>query len=292
MKISISITDVSWSANAGGIAHALREVVQLADTSGLDTVWVPDHLLQADPASSLDEPMLEAYTTLGFLAATTQRVRLGTLVTAASVRPPALLLKSVTTLDVLSNGRAWLGLGAGYHEGEADAMGLPLPPRRERVERLEETLRIARQMWRADDAPFEGTHYRLGRPINVPAPIAHPHPPILIGGMGERTTLRLVAEHADACNLFDIPDGGATVRRKLDVLARHCDELGRPYDAIEKTISTRLEPDESASAFAERCAALGRFGIDHAVVIRSGPWTPVEIATLAAAAAELATNHT
>ena len=291
MKISISITDVSWSASAGGIAHALREVVQLADTSGLDTVWVPDHLLQADPSSSLDEPMLEAYTTLGFLAAATQRVRLGTLVTAASVRPPALLLKSVTTLDVLSNGRAWLGLGAGYHEGEADAMGLPLPPPRERVERLEETLRIARQMWRADEAPFEGTHYRLVRPINVPAPITHPHPPILIGGMGEHTTLRLVAEHADACNLFDIPDGGATVLRKLEVLARHCDELGRRYDAIEKTISTRLQPGESAGAFAERCTALGRLGIDHAVVIASGAWTPDRVTTLAVAAAELATHH-
>ncbi len=291
MIISISITNLSWPAGAGGIARALCEVVQLADAGGLDTVWVPDHLLQADPSSSLGEPMLEAYTTLGFLAAATQRVRLGTLVTAASVRPPALLIKSVTTLDVLSNGRAWLGLGAGYHEAEADAMGLPLPPPRERAERLDETLRIARQMWRADETPFEGAHYRLARPINVPAPITRPQPPILVGGMGERTTLRLVAEHADACNLFDIPDGGATVLRKLDVLARHCDELGRPYDAIEKTISTRLAPGESARAFAERCAALGRLGIDHAVVIRSGPWTPDDVATLAAAAAELATSR-
>ena len=146
-------------------------------------------------------------------------------------------------------------------------------------------------MWRADETPFEGAHYRLVRPINVPAPITRPHPPILIGGMGEQTTLRLVAEHADACNLFDIPDGGATVLRKLDVLARHCDQLGRRYDAIEKTITTRLEPGESAGAFAERCAALGRLGIDHAVVIRSDPWTPDAVATLALAAAELATNR-
>jgi F420-dependent oxidoreductase-like protein len=285
MNVSLNITNVSWPTRDGGIATALRELVELADASSIDTVWVPDHLLQADPSSSLDEPMLEAYTTLGFLAAATRRVRLGTLVTAASVRPPALLIKAVTTLDVLSDGRAWLGLGAGYHELEAEAMGLPLPAPRERAERLGETLQIARQMWRGDETPFEGAHYRLARPINVPAPLTRPHPPILIGGMGERTTLRLVAEHADACNLFDIPDGGATVRHKLDVLARHCDELGRPYDAIEKTISTRFEPGESARAFADRCAALEQLGIGHAIAIRSGPWTPGDVATLAAAAA-------
>jgi F420-dependent oxidoreductase-like protein len=225
--------------------------------------------------------MLEAYTTLGFLAAQTERVKLGTMVTGVTFRPPSLLVKAVTTLDVLSGGRAWLGVGAGYHEDEARAMDLPLPPVGERFERLEETLRLARQMWTGDATPFEGRHYRLERPVGNPLPLRRP--PILIGGMGERKTLRLVAEHADACNLFDIPDEGRTIRHKLDVLARHCEAVGRPYDAIEKTVSTRLNPGESAEEFAERCAGLAALGLDHAVVVTAGPWTEEAVGTLAAA---------
>ena len=228
----------------------------------MDTVWVADHLLQADPtAAPGDTEMLEAYTTLGFLAAQTERVRLGTMVTGVTFRPPALLVKAVTTLDVLSGGRAWLGLGAGYHGEEAAAMGLPLPPVAERFERLEETLRIAARMWAGDESPFEGRHYRLERPEGSPPPIQRPRPPILIGGTGERKTLRLVARYADACNLFDIPDGGRTVTHKLAVLAQHCDDVGRPYDEIEKTLSTRLEAGESSEAFVARCR--GRSGARH-----------------------------
>ena len=186
--------------------------MRAAEAAGLDTVWVPDHLLQADPSSTPEAEMLEAYTALGFLAAQGGRVRLGTMVTAATFRTAALLVKAVTTLDVLSGGRAWLGIGTGYHEGEARALGLPLPPRGERYERLEETLRIALQMWAGDESAFSGVHYALERPVNSPQAITRPHPPILIGGMGERRTLRLVARYADACNLFDIPDGGKTIR--------------------------------------------------------------------------------
>jgi F420-dependent oxidoreductase-like protein len=250
----------------------------------VDTVWVVDHLLQADPTAGPDDTeMLEAYTTLGFLAAQTERVRLGTMVTGVTFRPPALLVKAVTTLDVLSGGRAWLGLGAGYHGEEAEAMGLPLPPVAERFERLEETLQIAARMWAGDDAPFEGRHYRLGRPSGSPPPAQRPGPPILIGGTGERKTLRLVARYADACNLFDIPDGGRTVRHKLAVLARHCADLARPYEQIEKTLSTRLEAGETSDAFAGRCAAAAALGIEHMVVLTSGPWTTEALATLAAA---------
>jgi F420-dependent oxidoreductase-like protein len=227
--------------------------------------------------------MLEAYTALGFLAAQTDRVRLGTMVAAVTYRPPAVLIKAVTTLDVLSGGRAWLGVGSGYQEDEARAMGLPLPAVAERFERLEETLRLAKQMWSGDQSPFHGRHYALERPVESPLPISQPHPPILIGGAGERKTLRLVAEYGDACNLFDIPDGGATVRHKLEVLARHCEDAGRPYGEIDKTLSTRLEPDESADAFAERCARLAELGIEHAVVITAGPWSEEGVATLAAA---------
>lgn len=284
MRVSVSVTNYSWPSGPEGLGPELAWLAGAADQSGVDTVWVADHLLQADPtAASDDTEMLEAYTTLGFLAAQTQRVRLGTMVTGVTFRPPALLVKAVTTLDVLSGGRAWLGIGAGYQQDEAQAMGLPLPAVAERFERLEETLQIAARMWAGDDAPYEGKHYRLGRPVGSPLPIRRPHPPILVGGTGERKTLRLVAQYADACNLFDIPDGGRTVTHKLAVLARHCDQVGRPYEAIEKTLSTRLQPGESPGAFIGRCAAAAALGIEHVVVITSGPWTSDALATLAGA---------
>ena len=169
------------------------------------------------------------------------------------------------------------GIGAGYHAAEAEAMGLFLPSTAERFARLEETLAIARRMWAGDATPYEGRHYALGRPVNEPPAPTRPHPPILIGGMGEKHTLRLVARYGDACNLFDIPDGGATIRRKLDVLRRHRDALGRPYDAIDKTVSTRYTPGESP---APRMDALAELGIEHAVFITGGPWTPTDIAAL------------
>jgi F420-dependent oxidoreductase-like protein len=283
MRISLNITDFSWPGGPSRLAPELERIVHVADEGGLDTVWLSDHLIQAAPGSTPDSEMLEAYTALGFLAGQTRRVRLGTMVTAVTYRPPAVLIKAVTTLDVLSGGRAWLGIGAGYQEDEARALGLPLPPVGERFERLEETLRLALQMWSGDESPFHGRHSTLERPVGSPRPVTRPHPPILIGGAGERKTLRLVARYGDACNLFDIPDGGATVRHKLDVLARHCEELGRPYEDIDKTLSTRLGPDEPAEAFAERCAQLAELGIEHVVVITAGPWTEEGVATLAAA---------
>lgn len=283
MRVSLSITNYSWPDGPAGFGSHLERVAQAADAAGLHTVWVNDHLIQADPNSTPEADMLEAYSTLGFLAAQTRRVRLGTLVTGATFRSPALLVKAVTTLDVLSGGRAWLGIGAGHQEDEARAMGLHLPPMGERFERLEETLRLALQMWSGDESPFEGRHYRLERPLNNPQSLTKPHPPILIGGMGERKTLRLVAQYADACNLFDIPDGGRMAKHKLEVLARHCEALGRPYDDIDKTVSTRLGADESPGAFTQRCGQLERLGFDHAVVLRAGPWTEAAVATLAAA---------
>jgi len=283
VRISLSVTNYSWP----DLDADLAQTVRAADELGLDTVWVADHLIQADPTSVPDSEMLEAYTTLGFLAAQTERIRLGTMVTAVTFRPPSVLIKAVTTLDVLSGGRAWLGVGAGYLEDEARAMDLPLPPTRERFERLEETLRLAHRMWSGDSSPFEGRHYRLERPVNNPPAVSTPHPPILVGGMGERRTLRLVAQYADACNLFDIPDDGRTIRHKLEVLARHCDEVGRSYDDVQKTVSTRMDPGQSAGDFAEQCERLAGYGIDHAVVITSGPWTEDAVARLAAAQQEV-----
>ncbi len=284
MRISVGVTNYSWQSGPQGIGSELVRLVRAADQAGVDTVWVVDHMIQADPNAAPDErDMLEAYTTLGYIAGHTERVRLGAMVTGVTFRPPALLVKAVTTLDVLTDGRAWLGIGAGYHGDEAQAMGLPLPAVAERFERLEETLQIAARMWAGDEAPFDGTHYRMRHPIGIPRPAQRPHPPILIGGAGERRTLRLVAQYADACNLFDIPDGGQTVRHKLEVLARHCEDVGRPYEAIEKTLSTRLEAGESSDELIRRCAGAAALGIEHMVVSKAGPWTVEALATLAAA---------
>jgi F420-dependent oxidoreductase-like protein len=285
----MSVTNFSWRDESRRPGEQLAEIAQAADAGGLHALWVADHLLQADPygARPGETEMFEAYTTLGYLAARTSRVRLGTLVTAATFRPPALLVKAVTTLDVLSDGRAMFGVGAGYNGEEAAAMGLSLPPVRERFDMLEELLQIALQLWAGDESPFHGRYYTLESPVGSPPPVSRPHPPILIGGTGEKRTLPLVARYADLCNVFDIPDGGQTVRHKLDVLRACCDAVGRPYDQIEKVISTRLAPDESADSFATRCASFAELGIQHASVITTGPWTPDRVATLAEAAGQV-----
>lgn len=284
MRVSISLTNYSWPGGPTAIGAELARVVRAAEQAGVDTAWVSDHLLQTDPTSNPDAEMIEAYTALSFLAGQTQRIKLGTMVTNAVFRPPAVLVKIVTSLDVLSGGRAWLGIGAGYHADEARAIGIALPPVAERFERLEETLQIALHMWSGNDTTaIETTHHRLGRPITNPKPVRQPRPPILIGGMGESKTLRLVAMYADACNMFDIPDGGRTLKHKLSVLAAHCERTGRPPEEIEKTVSTRLSPGEPANSFVSRCTALADVGFGHAVVITTGPWTEEGVATLAAA---------
>ena len=270
MKRSISVTSYSWEDGPQCTPAHLRELATLADEAGLDTLWVPDHLLQVDPSASLDEPMLEAYTTLGFLAAATSRVQLGTLVTWATIRPPALLVKLVTTLDVLSGGRAWLGVGIGYREDEAAMTGLPFPPTAERYERLEELLQLADRMWAGDRSAFEGPHHHLAEPISEPRPIRRPR--VLIGGTGERRTLPLVARYADACNLFDVPDGGATIAGKLDVLTESCQRIGRDPNEIEVTLVTRVAPGETPPQLGERCEALAARGIDHVIFLTTGPW--------------------
>ncbi|MFG1700964.1 TIGR03560 family F420-dependent LLM class oxidoreductase [Nonomuraea sp. NPDC049309] len=288
MKTSISVTNFSW--RDGTMAARLGEIAEAADAGGLDALWVADHVLQTDPygAGPGETEMLESATTLGYLAARTSRIRLGTLVSAVTFRPPALLIKAVTTLDVMSGGRALFGIGAGYQADEAAAMGLPLPPLPERFDRLEETLQIALRMWAGDAQPYRGTYYTLDAPLCSPLPISRPHPPILIGGTGEKRTLPLVARYADACNVFDIPDGGETTRRKLGVLRELCERIGRPYDEIEKIMATRIRPGESAAAFADRCAGFAPLGIDHVVVLTSGPWTVQAVDTVAEAARRLA----
>ena len=202
--------------------------------------------------------MLEGYTTLAHAAAVTERIELGTLVTGVTYRHPGILLKTVTTLDVLSGGRAWLGIGAAWNEEEHRGLGVPYPSTRERFALLEDTLRLAHRMFADDDRPFEGDAVSLERPLNHPQPVRRP--PIMVGGGGEKRTLRLVAQYADACNLFDTGLGPEGLPHKLDVLRRHCDEVGRPYDEIEKTCLTRLTLDTGAGLPPRRHAAVGRRG--------------------------------
>jgi F420-dependent oxidoreductase-like protein len=209
-----------------------------AEQQGFSRLSVMDHMWQIAHNGPPENEMLEAYTTLGFLAGRTERIELLAWVTAVVYREPGLLAKAVSTLDVLSGGRAWLGIGAAWFEDEARGLGLPFPPLKERFERLEETLQICLQMWSQDDGQYHGRHYQLDRTLNSPQPLRRPHPPIMIGGGGENKTLRLVAQYAQACNLFLTPD----LQHKLDVLRRHCESVGRDYDEIEKTVMGPLDP--------------------------------------------------
>jgi F420-dependent oxidoreductase-like protein len=231
MRIGLQVPDFTWPGGPARLGADLAAIARAADAAGFDKLAVMDHFFQIEVVGPPEHDMLEAYTTLGFLAAHTERVKLLTLVTGAIYRHPGILAKTITTLDVLSGGRAWLGIGAAWNEEESVGLGIPFPPLAERFERLEETLQICLKMWSDDESPYQGKHYQLARPLNVPQNLTRPHPPIMIGGNGEKKTLRLVARYAQACNLFPGPDLG----RKLDVLRAHCEAEGRDYDEITKT---------------------------------------------------------
>jgi F420-dependent oxidoreductase-like protein len=234
MRLGLHYWNYSTPSDPARIAGTLAETVRVAEEAGVSSFTVMDHYFQMEGAGSAAEPMLEGYTTLGYVAARSERMTLGVLVTGVMYRHPGLLAKIVTTLDVLSGGRARLGIGASWYEREQRGLGVPVVPVAERFERLEETLQICLQMWSDDDGPFQGRHYQLAETLCVPAPISRPHPPILVGGGGERKTLRLVARYADACNVFGTSP--ADVGRKLDVLRAHCDAEGRDFDRIAKTM--------------------------------------------------------
>lgn len=235
MKIGLQVVRFNWPGHPQNIGPKLKDIARTAEGAGFQSLWVMDHYYQIAPGlGEKDDPMLQAYAGLSYMAAVTERIKLGTMVTGVIYRQPAYLVKTVTALDVLSGGRAYLGIGAAWYEEEAVGLGFAFPPLAERFERLEETLQIAKHMWRGDRNPYHGKHYRLEEPINQPQPLTDPHPPILIGGMGERKTLRLVAQYADACNLF-LRAGMEELSHKLDVLRGHCEDVGRDYGEIEKT---------------------------------------------------------
>ena len=254
MRLGLHISDFTWPDGAPRLGAVLGEVAAAADEAGFDRISVMDHLWQIGVIGPPEHEMLEAYTALGFLAAHTKRAKLLTLVTGVTYRDPGLLAKAVTTLDVLSGGRAMLGIGAAWNEEESRGLGLLFPSTSERFERLEEALRICRQMFHGDETAFHGTHYKLDRLLNSPAPLSKPHPPILIGGGGEKKTLRLVAQYADACNLFPGPE----LQHKLDVLKKHCDDVGRDYDEIEKTVMFRFALGEHGQTPAQIIDDLGK----------------------------------
>jgi len=267
VRIGLQIPSFSWPGGPERLGARLGEIARTADDAGFASLWVMDHFFQIPMVGPAEREMLEGWTTLGFLAGQTRRARLGTLVTGVTYRHPGVLVKIASTLDVLSGGRAWLGIGAAWFEREHRGLGVPFPPLAERFERLEETLRIAKQMWSGKVERFEGRYYTLAETLDVPAPLSRPHPPILIGGMGERKTLRLVARYADACNLF-LYAGKQVLAQKLEVLRRHCDAVGRPYEAIEKTAlgTVQLAPGKSSAADVIRtCRELAEVGIEQAI---------------------------
>jgi F420-dependent oxidoreductase-like protein len=265
MRIGLQIPSFTWSGSPGSIRGKLADVARAAEEAGFHSVWVMDHFFQIPLVGPAEQEMLEGYSALSYLAAVTERVKLGTLVTGVTYRHPGVLAKTVTTLDVLSGGRACLGIGAAWFDREHHGLGVPFPPLAERFERLEETLRIVKQFWSGEAGPFEGRHYRLAETLNSPPALSRPHPPILIGGMGERKTLRLVARHADACNLFAFA-GVEALAGKLDVLRRHCEAEGRPYEEIEKTtLGTANLAKQTSAEIVEQCRALAGIGIQHAI---------------------------
>lgn len=264
MKLGLHISDFTWPGGPEKIAPTLSDIARTAEGAGFDQLSVMDHLWQIIFIGPPEQEMLEAYTTLGYLAAQTQKVSLMTVVTGCTYRSPGMLAKIISTLDVLSGGRAWLGIGAAWNEEESLGLGLDFPPLAERYERLEEIVQICLQMWSGTDAPFRGRHYTLSRTLCAPLPLSRPHPPIMIGGLGEKKTLRLVAKYAQACNIF----ASADVAHKFQVLREHCEAVGRPYDDIQKTVLYNFDvgdKGENANQIVEDLGRLASLGASAAL---------------------------
>ena len=273
MKWGLQVSDFTWPDAPRSIGPTFARVARDADQDGMASLWVMDHFFQIRSIGPSEHEMLEGYSALAYAAGVTERITLGTMVTGVTYRHPGLLIKTVTTLDVLSSGRAWLGIGAAWNEEEHRGLGVPFPSTKERFERLEETLQLAHQMWSGDDSAFEGRHHQLERPLNSPPALSTPHPRILIGGGGEKKTLRLVAQYADACNIFDM--GPDAVRAKYDVIRRHCEAVGRDYDDIEKTVLSRVDfAKESDDSIVDRVGRLRDVGTQHVIFGVARVWAP------------------
>jgi F420-dependent oxidoreductase-like protein len=277
MRLGVHLVDFTLPGGPQSLGPTLAAVGRAAEEAGVDNLSLMDHYFQLEFLADVHDPMLEGYTALGFLAAHTSSVELQLLMTGVTYRHPGLLAKIVSTLDVLSGGRAALGLGAAWYEREHRGLGVPFPPVAERFERLEETLQIVAQMWSDDDGPFRGKHYQLDETINSPQPLRQPHPPIMVGGGGERKTLRLVAQYADACNVFSGRGAGPEhVAHKLSVLRDWCEQLNRPYDQVRRTVlhNDPVDADQTGSAaFLEQMRALADLGVQevHVMPLQGDP---------------------
>jgi F420-dependent oxidoreductase-like protein len=305
MKLGISVTNFSWPGPVSEIGPRVTHIARTADEAGVDSLWTMDHFFQIRLSGLPPEaPMLEAYAALSYMAGLTRRARLGVSVTSVAYRHPGVLIKTVTTLDVLSGGRVTLGVGAGAPwnvlppgyaatDFEANGLGIPFPSLAERFERLEEVLQIAHQMWQGEETPFIGQHYQLARPLNSPNSLQRPRPPIMIGGSGERKTLRLVAQYGDACNLFDLPGTrfSGDLAHKLSVLRQHCADVGRDYGEIEKTAASFLDlgddPVSGTKAWLDHLADLGQLGIEHVIVSPGRPWDDATLDAVCSALPEV-----
>jgi F420-dependent oxidoreductase-like protein len=276
MELGLHIADFTWNGGAAALGPQLARHAKNAEDAGITRITVMDHFWQIAGVGPVAHEMLEAYTTLGFLAAHTQRVKLHTLVTGVVYREPGLLAKQISTLDVLSGGRAGLGIGAAWNEEESKGLGLPFPPVAERFERLEEAIQICLQMWSDSEGPYDGKHYHLGRTLNSPQNLQRPHPYLMIGGGGEKKTLRLVAQYADACNLF----GGPDAPRKLEVLRQHCATVGRDYDEIEKTSMVSIDPTTTRDEFLKTASGLREAGFAATYVFAKDITEPEKITDL------------
>jgi F420-dependent oxidoreductase-like protein len=278
VKFGIQIPSFSWPGGNEAIGPTLARVARDADDIGADSIWVMDHFFQIRGVGPAEEPMLEGWTTLGYLAANTQRARLGLMVGGVHYRLPGLWVKAATTLDVLSGGRAWLGIGAAWNEDESRSLGFPFPPLGDRFEQLEETLQIAHQMWegeRGTEARFDGRQFHATRLMNSPQSISRPRVPIMIGGGGERKTLRLVAQYADATNVFGGPE---QLHHKYDVLRQHCEDVGRNYDEIERsTLQTINLQRDSPQQTVDRFGELADAGAQHIIANVVGVHDPMTL---------------
>ena len=266
MKFGLQINNFTWPGGAEAIGPTLARITRAADDAGFDSIWVMDHFFQIRGGGPPEAPMLDGMTTLGFMAAHSEKARIGLMVGGIHYRAPGLWIKAHTTLDVLTGGRAWFGIGAAWNEEESVALGFPMPPLRERFEWLEDTLQMAYGMWSGGSGSgerFEGRQVTATRLLNSPQAISRPRVPIMIGGGGEQKTLRLVAQYADACNVFGGPE---RIAHKYAVLREHCERLGRPYEEIERSNLQGVDLDnESADEVVDRFGALGEAGAQHII---------------------------
>ena len=284
MHIGLQIPSFKYPGGTDAIRPKLKEIVTTAEESGFYSLWVMDHFYQIKGlfGEAYTDPMMECYTTLGYFAGLTEKAYLGVLVTGVIYRHPSVLLKMVNTLDILSGGRAYLGIGAAWYEEEAKGFGIPYPSTSERFEQLEDNLQLAKVLWAGDEASFEGQHFSAPAITNNPRPLSRPHPRIMIGGTGPKKTLRMVAQYADACNIGDWV-GTSNMQKALDTLKGHCERLGRDYDTIEKTslCTVNLSADDTVDSVMGRIEGLSQMGFSHAIFNMPDVYTITPLETFA-----------